>query len=584
MRGEIKAQEIYLKDLMGSKFLFEIPDFQRPYSWDKDNFEQLIDDIWDAISVNQASVGTGTKLAEYEPYFLGSIILWTKELNLDDSGRYAVIDGQQRLISLAILFAVLRDLTDNVRFSQSLQNSIYQEEDVAKGLPDSVRIKVRSKEHDFFHKYILESGGTKLITNVDIKDLTEPKARMVQAVDSYSGAFMNDNNQPDQKKISLFIQYLLQKVAVVYVRTDSLASGFRLFNVINTRGLSLSNSDLLKSDNLSQISDVSKREWCTKTWEDIEEEIGSEDLEMLISFIRSIKLKDRVKKNIFEEFQNRVYNEDPQFRGEQFVQYLKLVKTIYTDKIKDAALNTQNSDLDTYYYNLVSIMRDFLPFNDWMTAVIKFKEKFPNNQDLYHFVTSFEKMIVVDWVSGYSFSERLTQIYKVMRVIEAKDKAEEVLSDPILNQDRIDKMKYFVSALDDSNFYSKGRSRMPKYILLRLDMEKKYNHNKITAYTGQITVEHILPQSPTNSYWTDRFSETQVSELKHKLGNLALLNSRKNPQASNKAFPEKYKTYFEKSNDFVLTEELKLYCDWTSESLRDRHENLINAAKSIWVE
>ena len=91
----------------------------------KRNFELLFTDIKDALNLNKENYGD--KIEDYEPYFLGSVILWTKNLKDDGSGVYAVIDGQQRLVSLAILIAVMRDLTDSAKAKNTLQRKIYQE-------------------------------------------------------------------------------------------------------------------------------------------------------------------------------------------------------------------------------------------------------------------------------------------------------------------------------------------------------------------------------------------------------------------------------------------------------------------------
>jgi len=367
------------------------------------------------------------------------------------------------------------------------------------------------------------------------------------------------------------------------VRTDSLASGFRLFNIINTRGMSLTNADLLKSENLRVIEDEDERKQYTKIWEDVEEEIGSEELEMLIGFIRGIKLKERARQNIFEEFEKNIFLKEPGFEGKAFVAYLNKIKEIYCEKVKDGHLNSGDSDKDTYYHNLISVMRDFLPFNEWMAAVIKFKEKYADNLHLYQFLINLEKKIVIDWVAGYSFTERLTRIYRVIRLIEESNDPIAVLNDSIFNKDIHDNKNYFVNTLNDPNFYNKGRTRVPKYVLLRLNMERQYNQNLKFSYSGYITVEHVLPRNPTDPYWLNRFNASERLEWTNRLGNLALLNNHKNPQAGNRPFPEKVKFYFEKKSDFALTQELSNYQDWTPVVVKKRHQILIDEAINTWL-
>jgi uncharacterized protein with ParB-like and HNH nuclease domain len=100
----IEAKEVPLATLFSEEFIFEIPIFQRPLSWNEDNFEQLIEDIKDSMSLE-------------EGHFLGSIILQHKQGNL-----YDIIDGQQRMAVLTILFAVIRDITKNPELRDTIQS------------------------------------------------------------------------------------------------------------------------------------------------------------------------------------------------------------------------------------------------------------------------------------------------------------------------------------------------------------------------------------------------------------------------------------------------------------------------------
>lgn len=581
MSTTIEAKEICLSELFSEKYLFEIPEFQRQFSWENDNFSQLLDDIKETIIQNRNNTG-GIYFDNYEPYFLGSIILLSEE-EKDNFSKYAIIDGQQRMISLTILIAVLRDHTVNEDHKMDLQNLIYQKASIAKGTPESVRIKAREKEKDFFKEYILTLGGTLNALELGKDNLSEPKQRMLDAISTFYSGFLDEHNYPDQELIDLLIRYLLQKVVLVYVKTDSLSSGFRLFNIINARGLSLNNADLLKSENLREIQDEQERHRYTTIWENIEEEIGSDEVEMLISFMRSIKVQERAEKAIFEEFNEKVFKNDPSFRGELFIEYFDKIKGIYCDYIKDATLKSGDPDKDTYYFNLISVMRDYLPFNDWMCALIRFQDKYNNDHRLYEFVKKLEKKLVVDWVMGLSLPERLNRIFKIIKLIDVSKTPHEVIDNDLLNDEVKANRSQFERALDDNYFYSRARYQIPKYMLLRIDLERKYNQNLQFKYTGYIQVEHILPRTPVDHYWTSRFDELKRIEWTNKLGNLALLNNRKNPQASNKPFPDKVNDYFEKVSDFELTKDLKKYSDWNLQSLQSRHRELIDDALSIWV-
>ena len=569
MAAKIEAKEVYLKDLFSEKYLFEIPDFQRQFAWERDNFEQLVDDLKDALDTFEGK----------EPYFLGSIILWTRHRGDDGSGLYAVIDGQQRLTSLVILMACLRDLVGDSKARESLQERIYQEANEYTGTPECVRVKVREREAEFFRRYVLAEGGTRELRRLDVSGLSEPKQHMLQAAEVFYGAFTGDEGV-DEDAVRRFIKYLLQQVVVVVVTTDSLASGFRLFNIINARGMPLSNADLLKSENLRVIPEDQRRRY-TEMWEDIEEEVGVDNLEMLISFIRSIRLKEKARRAIFEEFEDRIYRDDPEFKGRRFIEYLSQVASIYRAKVEECAIAVEDSRQEVYYHNLVSIMRDFLPFNDWMAALIRFHERFQDDQYLFEFVRLLERKIAVEWILGLSLTERLTQIYRVIRLIDGADDPQDVLGDEVFNLEGY--RESFVNALNNVNLYSRGRTRVPKYILLRLDMERRDNFHQKVLFSGNITVEHILPRRPTHEYWLSRFSEADRLEWTNRLGNLTLLNGRKNSRASNKPFSEKVEDYLAKRSDFEVTNELREFEEWNLDNLRTRHERLCEEALRVWI-
>ena len=88
---KLEGYTLAIGSLFSGKRFFRIPDYQRPFSWDSDNFEDLINDI------------IGAK--KDQDYFLGTTVLHHRE----DEGIYDIVDGQQRMTSIMILFACLRD-------------------------------------------------------------------------------------------------------------------------------------------------------------------------------------------------------------------------------------------------------------------------------------------------------------------------------------------------------------------------------------------------------------------------------------------------------------------------------------------
>ena len=98
-------------------------------------------------------------------------------------------------------------------------------------------------------------------------------------------------------------------------------------------------------------------------------------------------------------------------------------------------------------------MRDYLPFDYWVPAFIRFCEKYSNRDKIYEFLVNLERRIVVDWLVGKTRTERQIRIYKIIDLIDSSANPDDVINDEIFRN----RLKM---ALDDENFYSKGHIRV----------------------------------------------------------------------------------------------------------------------------
>ncbi|MCY9658484.1 DUF262 domain-containing HNH endonuclease family protein [Paenibacillus chondroitinus] len=564
--GKIEAKEILLKDLFSAKFLFQIPGYQRPFSWEKDNFDQLFEDIKDAMEY--------ADLHRIEDnYFLGSIILQVKEEKPDGAGIYDVVDGQQRLTTLTILLAVLRDLVQVSEAKKFLQEKIYQMANVYENIPEKVRLLVREKDRDFFKKHILTIQGTESVTFLDNRLISESQINMVEAISTFSQKFFI-NDQLHNELLDRMIKFIFNNCVLVYVKTGSFTSAYRLFSILNDRGMPLSTADLLKSSNLGEVADNTAKERYQKKWEDVEEELGRDKFDELIGHIRTILVKDKAKKSIIAEYEEIIFKKNSRLRGKQFIEMIEEIADIYKEHLMNAHVRTRNPKL----YNLMSIMRDYIPNSDWIPVYISFARKFTDENDIYTFLVKLEKLVATNWLLEITPTARIVEMNRLLQIIEIENDVTKILDD-----DLFDITQYegdVVAAIDSPNFYKK---KYCKYVLLRLDMLLSENHNIMKAYTGVITVEHVLPQNPS-SEWSADFNDETRKFWTHRLGNLVLLSRMKNSSANNRSFDKKVKTYLSKGmTDFTITKELSKYNDWNPSTLEERHFALTKVLADFWM-
>jgi len=134
----LTAQQYKLSNVLGDEFVHEIPPYQRPYAWTAIEAEELFEDLCNA------SAGGG------QEYFLGSIILIKKK----DEKSAQVVDGQQRLTTLTILAAVLRDAAESADEQQALAEAVFIEPNIYKRQAEAVRILPHPQDRAFFRQAV----------------------------------------------------------------------------------------------------------------------------------------------------------------------------------------------------------------------------------------------------------------------------------------------------------------------------------------------------------------------------------------------------------------------------------------------
>lgn len=569
----IEARETTLANLFSESFIFNIPIFQRPLGWTLDNFEKLFEDIKDSMNLE-------------EGHFLGSIILQQHEKR---PNTYYLIDGQQRIMALTILMAVIRDITNNNNLKDSIQTYIYQKEDPYKGLPEAMRVTPWEELKNLFREHIYTPKGTQKFLKdfksgkILYKDTEDPRYHLWEAIDIFS------RKAKEITDLESFVKHMLRNVYVVYIKTKNLTTAYRLFNILNTRGLPLTVSDLLKSEALGMIKDEEKRKQYGKIWLGIEEELGREELANVISYIRMIKRKEKARLGIYEEYQ-QLFDKGILERGIKFIEYVRDISNIHAQKILNPEMIGVNEENKNRYKIISDLMYRFIPFSDWVPPLLAFYQKYRSDEELVNFLLKLEKKVVTEWVAGFTASERITSMGKLIELIEKIQNPQELM-DKMLKAPNYsftqhgyeDEKRLLRQKLDDVRFYSIHGGKLARYILLRIDMDY-WELENFPGYPGKITVEHILPQNPPdNSEWTIMFTKEQRDEWTNKLGNLVLLSGRKNSRAQNYTFKKKKEVYFiEKCTPFRITQELEKVNVWNLERLSQRHQQLIDRCVSIY--
>lgn len=525
IEGEIKP----IGKLFSSDFFFSIPDYQRPFAWDEANFQDLIDDLESAQNGEQ--------------YFLGTLVLHKR----GGKNNYDVVDGQQRITSLLILLACLRDMIADDKFKKGLQEKIVQEENKVDGIPELPRIT--SKDRQIFRELILEKGGT--LINKKQEDLAEPQTRYMQAISVFRQT-LEKYNQGDLEKL---VQFINQHCNIIYLATTSFDDAFKLFTIVNDRGRQLRRIDVLKAQNISPDAipvDVT-RDRVAKVWENLENDIGEKEFESILYSMRMIFIKEKPQEDLLAEFDNKIFKKGLLQRGEKFVDEVKaygdLYRGIFIDKDYVPAADQNNLKFKA----MIHIMDSEFEASEWRACLMFFAKKFIG-KSFYEFTLALEKKYLEQWVLGVRKDERFGSYSQILKSIESNAKAEDVIAAMNFDDNVIKK------AALNHNFYT---SRFAKYFLLRLEVIA--SEHDVYKEINAKSIEHIFPQKPSaTSTWAKDKDFLEHSSVVNSIGNLVLLSKSKNSSASNHDFIVKKEKYLkDRVSDYPRSLKVTSEVEWT---------------------
>lgn len=558
----LTAHEKQLSQIFSTEYVFSIPGYQRPYSWQKEQARDLINDLIDFLGGRQGSI------AEMQPYFLGSIVL----IKTEGSPQADVVDGQQRLTTLTILLAALR-ATIKTAESEGITRLIYERGEVIMGTQDHFRLSLRPRDCEFFRKYVQRADGfNELLT---LEGLTGTQARIrdnaLLLVER-----LKDLSQQDCIRLT---QFIVTRCFLVVVSTPDLESAYRIFSVMNSRGLDLSATDILKAEIIGRLPD-SHRETYTHRWENAEEDLGREDFQDLFSHIRTIYRKAKPQGTLLKEFEEHV-SKDLQGQGRNSQELVDAIivpmARAYSELADEAYTSTEMAGEVNGYLKWLNR----LEFSDWMPPALAFTVRHRNKpSSMRDFLRDLERLAYWMLLTRAGVYERIERFARLTREIETGSDLAAPISALQLTPDECAAMR----ATLDGPIYQSLSARARSIVLLRLDA--LLSGGGATYDYPTITVEHVLPQTPpANSDWLSWFSNgDDRNKWVHRLGNLALLTRKKNSSASNYDFERKKKAYFAVNgvSPFPITTQVLHNAQWTPDVVAVRHQKLLQKLSNHW--
>ncbi len=580
----ISATEKPLSRVFMSDYRFTIPSFQRAYTWQAENILQLVCDLQDA----SASANT--------PYFLGSLILVR-----NGDCKYQVIDGQQRLISLSIIIAVLRELETDPVLLEELDELILEPGNKLRGITEP-RLRLRDRDAEFFRSYVQEGDLEGLF------DLREGdfETRAQYNISTNARQVFDELAKLDDDDRHRFASYLVNQVTLVIVTTDDLAGAHRIFDVMNMRGVPLTASDVFKAKAIAAMSPAARNVYAAR-WDDIMDPIG-DDAQVLEEFFTDLHLivsHKAVCTQLLEEFRTDVLM--PYVREQNVISFVDELLAPYamawrildhpTDSLLPAAIVRQLvllNDYPTGDWKPVAMWALTHSIGNLADAGVKvFTDNARNNATksdgtgkdreplrlhdetrLRAILSALERVTGVDALNRQSSLARRTRAASAVRYLDRGYTMPQNRGFLITDDERRSALAHLRGELQTN-------ARMNRLLLIRAN--EQLAGGRITR-PRSLNAMPILPDRVAKDSPFAAWPESVRDFWSARIGNLALTQANEQQLTPLQTFKERRDRMLmsASSKRFPLTEQLAHIDDCTAKTLQWRQDETIRLIAEFW--
>jgi ADP-ribosylglycohydrolase len=544
----IHAQEHPLQRLFSDDFAFEVPAYQRPYGWQVEEVRDLLHDLTEAVK-------------GAESYFLGSLVL----VKSAGAPLATIVDGQQRLITLTIMLAVLRDLTTDDDLRMARRGWIFQRGNRDLGTTDQFRLLLAEPDRAFFKLFVQMPDAT---GNVADPAGLIGSHRQIAENTAFLRAELETWSEARRDRLAAF---MMQHCYFVAISAPAPEAARRIFSVLNTGGRDLAATDVLKGMLLDRAGDAKAD--LLQRWNVVEAALGRDSLIELFGHIRMIHLRQKCRAPLEESFPKAV----PQFLGEPaaFISdVLEPLATCWQLLQSDSAVHP------AFGAEAAQAVRSLgrVGNRDWMppALLMLWRQRDRDPDAVGRFLMSLERLAYYLLLTHAENTERVARFAGVIEMIDpSADRHRPGLELSPAEQ------AAFIEALDGPLYREPAACRA---VLERLD---EALGERGAGFEPYLSIEPVLPQHVAASGdWARLFPDEQVrAGWVHRIGNLAIVVGPSNAEALTWEFAKKRRDHFagrDGSSPFPLTQGVLQTKQWNAAHLAQRQAALVGKLCEIW--
>lgn len=552
----LDTSTVSLSDIIGNGKTYTVPPYQRDYSWEKDHWEDLWNDI---VSVKESN----------NFHYMGSIVLQ----NIGDK-KYHVIDGQQRFSTLTlIVLAIINKLNTLIKNEIEVENNTERVELLSKkfigdkdpaSLTYSSKLELNENNNSFFQSNLLVfRNPINVNTLLDSDKLIWNAYRFF--VKRVEDLFKEEN---DGATITNFLnRFVAERLVFIQIVVEDELSAYTVFETLNSRGVGLTVTDLLKNYLFSISTDVD-RPHVKRKWKDIVDVIGLDNFPV---FLRHYWIS-----------KNKLIRQEYLFRA---------IKESIVDSPSVIELLDSLNDNAQLYKALSNYADSFWGGNREIKQRVKeltlFKEKQANpiliaaynNFSLEDFARVLKLVTVITFrysVIAKRHTNLKEDVYNKSAVGISNKTATSITEIANLLRPLYPTDNDFKNDFSTNSFSTKRGKKVVRYILFALENQMNNTDKDFEDDPG--TIEHILPENG-NAHYLEEFPQAIHDSLVYRLGNYTLLEEPKNRTCSNLSFHDKKAVYA--TSQYKLSLEVQAN-SWTPQSIENRQNRLANIATSVW--
>jgi uncharacterized protein with ParB-like and HNH nuclease domain len=547
----MKASETHLGKILEGNNQFVVPLFQRPYTWDESRWKVLWADL-----VELCEDETDSNRAK--PHFMGSLVTVPTRSVPEGVTKFLLIDGQQRLTTLQVLLAALRDS--------------------ARGLPGPLAEKLEKSNLvnqfeeglDHFKLLPTQTNGDRKAFLAIIKgeSATDSDSRIAKA-HAWFQKKLKIRASPDAERLATVI---LRRLSLVSITLDHDDNPHLIFESLNYKGEPLTQGDLIRNYFLMRVTADEQEKLFERCWEPMQLRLKEE----LSEFVRHFLMREGAvlkKSEIYRTLKERTDEMTPEGIA-AFLDELHR-SAVHYHRLLDPAqeLNPDlHSRLRRFQQLEVSVA--------WPLILNLYAEHEAGSLPIGEFTAildTLENFLIRRFVCGVwrsPLNQTLTALYhQAKNYLSLVDGVRSILAQLGYPSDG-----EFRKALIDGRLYGVGRG-VPKTKLILESLERSLA-GKEQVTTESLTIEHIMPQTIT-SWWEENLGETwrETHELwLHTLGNLTFTGY--NAELSNGDFPSKRAVFLQ--SPVFLSRSITQFEKWDGDAIQQRGEELAELALKIW--